>query len=64
MKRASYKEAIEVIALNDCPGDNDDFEFIRGYCTVLVVSAIFDVPQDKVANDVLKFRAKEKEKSK
>lgn len=60
MKRASYRNAVDFIALNDSPGDNDPADILKGYASVVLVSEIFGVPTDRVACDVLRVRAKEK----
>lgn len=59
MKRPSYRSAIEYIALNDAPGDEPDVEEMTGFISVGLVSEIFDVPQEKVAQDVWNYRKKE-----
>lgn len=57
LKRASYREAIEYIALNDDPASNvQDPEEISGLISVALVAAIFGADPLRVANDVLKFR--------
>lgn len=56
-KRAKdYAHAIKFIALNDNPGDNDDSNTLRGYASVVLVSELYDVPQDIVAEDVWTVR--------
>lgn len=56
MKRASYKDAIDYVAHNDSPGDDDqDVESITGLVSVQLIHWIFDVPAEKVAKDVLKI---------
>jgi hypothetical protein len=58
MKRASYRHAVEWIALNDSPADNDPVDQLRGLVTVCLVADLFGVDQDKVAADVFTFREK------
>lgn len=58
MKRASYRDAIDFIALNDEAGTDDGPEEIYGYTSVLLVACIFAVDQHKVAADVHKYRQK------
>jgi len=57
MKRASYRDAIDYIAHNDCD-DMRDIEEIVGLVTVQLVKNIFGVPSEKVANDILRYRIK------
>ncbi len=57
MKRASYREAIEVIALND-EAEEMNPDAVRGLASVMVIAAIFDVSTEKVAADVVRFREK------
>lgn len=60
MKRASYKQAIEYIALNDEPTIRDAEE-MTGYATVQLVAEIFDITSQRVAGDVIRFRERNKE---
>lgn len=55
MKRASYREGIEIIALNDEPAELDA-EFMTGMATVLLLAELFGVTQERVAKDVVRFR--------
>ena len=55
MKRASYREAISVIALNDEPTVMSA-DAMTAMASVLVVAAIFDVTTERVARDVVKYR--------
>jgi hypothetical protein len=55
MKRASYRLAVEYIALNDEPTIRGAEEMI-GYASVQLVSEIFDVPALRVARDVIRQR--------
>jgi hypothetical protein len=55
-KRASYRFGIAWIALNDETGETD-VEQVKGFISVLLLADLFDVPPEKVAADVLKFRA-------
>lgn len=57
MKRASYREAIEVIACNDESAEHNPL-VMAGMASVLVIAAIFGKDQDTVANDVVKYRIK------
>lgn len=58
MKRASYREAIAWIAMNDGDGQDDrlDFDSLKGYVTVCLIADIFCVSQARVADDVIKYR--------
>lgn len=58
MKRASYRDAIDVIAMNDEPSIMIEDEMI-GFASVLLVACIFDVTQERVARDVIRARVKE-----
>jgi len=54
--RPSYHTAVQWIANEDSPGDNDDIETLRGYLTVCLVADLFGKDQDKVAKDVYEAR--------
>lgn len=58
MKRASYKEAIAWIALNDDAAGEEafDIESVKGYVTTCLVADIFGVDQNKVGKDIVKYR--------
>jgi hypothetical protein len=60
MKRASYKEAVAWIALNDSAGDDDalDCEAVSWYVSSVLVADIFDVPSEKVGKDIVAYRKK------
>jgi hypothetical protein len=60
MKRASYKEAIAWVALNDSGGDDDALvpEKVQHLITAALVADIFEVPQSKVGEDIVKYRKK------
>lgn len=62
MKRASYREAIAWIALNDDPGATDalDSNSIKGNVTVVLIADIFDIDPTKVAIDVVLKRLQNK----
>jgi hypothetical protein len=55
MKRASYRHAVELIALNDEPSEMDA-EIVAGLASVVIVSGMFDVDEDKLARDVVRYR--------
>lgn len=57
MKRASYREGIEIIALNDNCDVNTVDELV-GTTTVFLLAHLFGVEQERVAADVIKFRKK------
>jgi hypothetical protein len=57
MKRASYREGVEIIALNDEPTEMDP-EAMIGFASVMLLAALFGVEQSRVAADVVKFRKK------
>ncbi len=60
MKRASYKEAIAWVALNDSGGDDDALipEEVKHLITAALVADIFGVDQSKVGEDIVKYRKK------
>lgn len=60
MKRASYREGIQIIAFNDEPLCMDEEEMF-GMCTVMMLAALFEVPQERVARDVVRLRKKDKD---
>lgn len=65
MKTASYRHAIWWIATNDSAGEDDalDPEAVQSLVTSLLVADIFDVPEIKVGEDVVRMRKKlDKEK--
>lgn len=53
--RMGYEGAVAWVAENDEPLKRD-FEFVSGMISVLLVADIFDVPSEKVANDVVCYR--------
>jgi hypothetical protein len=60
MKRASYREGIEIIALNDDPTELE-IKHVVGTVSVHLMANLFDVSQEKVALDVIRHRLKEKD---
>lgn len=58
MKRASYREACQWIALNDSAGDDDDD--VQGFVTTALIADLFGVSDEKVAADVIRLRKKER----
>lgn len=58
MKRPSYKFAVELIALNDGPGDSGarDLEYVSHMFSVVLVADLFGLPYEKVAKDVIRVR--------
>lgn len=59
MKRASYRHAVDWIAVNDETAEMD-LGYIADFVSVLLIADIFDVDPHKVARDVLKIRQKER----
>lgn len=55
MKRASYREAVQWIAVNDEPTDRDP-EDIAYYISTVLISDIFGVTPERVARDVVRAR--------
>lgn len=60
MKRASYKEAIAWVAMNDSAGDGDALnpDQVKFLITAILVADIFDVTLEKVGKDIVSFRKK------
>lgn len=60
MKRASYRDAIEWIALNDSAGDDDatDPEVAGCLVTAVLVADLFDVSSEQVGRDIVRYRKK------
>jgi hypothetical protein len=58
MKRASYREAIEWVALNDSAGvaDARQPEIVQDLVSAVLVADIFDVPQSRVGRDIVRCR--------
>lgn len=58
MKRASYREAIAWVALNDSGGEDDALVpgEVQHLITAALVADIFDVDQEKVGRDIVNFR--------
>lgn len=57
LKRASYRDAIDFIALNDEPTIMD-VEEVHALASVLLVASIFGTSQERVARDVVRLRHK------
>lgn len=55
MKRASYREGVTWIALNDEPLDMDP-DSIAGYISTILLADLFGVEAARVAKDVLRRR--------
>lgn len=55
MKRASYRHAVEFIALNDEPTILDA-DAMTYYATVMLVADLFDVSTERVARNVVRYR--------
>lgn len=55
MKRASYRDAVDFVALNDEPSELDE-EVVSGLASVVLVASIFDVETERVARDVVRLR--------
>lgn len=58
MKRASYREGVQIIAFNDEPTCMNEEE-VFGMVTVMMLAALFCVPQERVARDVVRLRKKD-----
>jgi hypothetical protein len=58
VKRASYRHAVAWIAHEDAPADGADAEAVEGYISVGLVADLFHVSRERVARDVVRYRAK------
>lgn len=58
MKRASYRDGVYWIAMNDEPGEEDQV-VIAGFISTLLLADLFGVDPQRVARDVLRLRRKE-----
>jgi hypothetical protein len=58
MRRASYREGVSWIAMNDEPIDTD-VESIAGYISTLLLADLFGKSPDDVAADIKKHRLRE-----
>jgi hypothetical protein len=56
MKRASYRHAVEVIALNDEPCELSA-DVMAGFASVMIIAEIFGIDQERVARDVVRLRS-------
>lgn len=58
MKRASYRHAIQWIAVNDSGGDGDALnpDVVAYYVTSLLVADVFGVDEARVGRDVVRAR--------
>lgn len=63
MKRASYRHAVALIALNDSSGDDDnrDVNTVSELVSVVIVADIFGVTVLKLAEDIVRYRNKHEE---
>jgi hypothetical protein len=63
MKRASYREAVAWIAMNDGDGDTErlDPEHCSSLVSTCLIADIFQVPQERVGQDIVRYRAKKDE---
>lgn len=64
MRRASYREGVEWIAMNDNvgddgPGEPDAERNVAGYISTGLLAALFDVEPARVARDVMRIRRRE-----
>lgn len=60
MRRASYREGVAWIAMNDDAGSNDALEesAVQGYISTVLLADLFGVGTDRVARDVVRYRTK------
>lgn len=64
VRTPSYRQAVAWVALNDNPGEREPAAAVASYLTVGLVADLFDVPQEKVAADVVERREAELAKPK
>lgn len=57
MKRANYREGIDIIAMNDDPMEMD-VEAVSESITVMLLAELFGVERERVARDVVRHRTK------
>lgn len=55
LKRASYRDGVDFIAMNDEPHDLD-VEQIASYTTVVLMAQLFGTTEEKIAADILRIR--------
>lgn len=60
MKRASYRAAVEWIAMNDEPSQTEPRD-VAGYISTCLIADLFGVEPSRVARDVIRVRIKERE---
>jgi hypothetical protein len=60
VKRASYRYAVAWVAENDSGGDHDALipGEVQHLITAALVADLFDVPQEKVGVDIVRYRRK------
>lgn len=60
MKRASYRHAVELIALNDGAGDGEafDVDHVASLVSTCLMADLFDKQPEDVAKDVVRYREK------
>jgi hypothetical protein len=58
MKRASYREAVRWIALNDSPGDDGglDPKIASELVTSVLIADLFDVSVERIGSDIVRER--------
>lgn len=58
LKRASYREAIAWIALNDSAGDSDALDPVRAseLVTAALVADLFGADESRVGADIVRYR--------
>lgn len=59
-KRASYREGVEWIALNDDAGSPDAQvrDVVAGYISTCLLADLFGFARERVAKDVVRYRGK------
>jgi hypothetical protein len=58
VKRASYRDGIAWIALNDNAGSDDGVEDIAGYISTCLLADLFEKNTADVAKAILRYRQK------
>lgn len=57
-RRASYRNGVDWIAMNDEPEDLDP-DSVAGYISTLLLADLFGKPASEVAHDIIRVREKD-----
>lgn len=66
MKRASYRDGVAWIALNDEAGSEDRLneEVVKSYISTILLADLFGKPEEDVAKDIVRYRVNDAKKAK